>query len=459
MHEDPDPIERDLAGPTKRISFGLEGVGEWEILVPQTVYPPREDTLLLARALGTIQREPGLALEIGCGSGAISIVLASLGWSVETCDVNPMAVAAARGNAQTTGLSDMISISEGGVGEPGWNLPEGTDLVVWNLPYLDPEEDGRELAPIEDASMLDIPGGWSDILLKKIMDSEISEDCLVVLLQRTDPPSQSKSESWLKAGWACRTLRSLRMGDERLEAVCYWKPVNGNEPLILDECESTMDEAKKLDTSVWSRVLSLSQTTGRGRGGSRWMTTSGGLACTWVMPISDSELLNPGILQTSIGSVLSSALGCQCKWPNDLIDESGVKLGGILVESSTSESAVRVGIGINRDSTIVNGASVSGWKEVTGEISLMEVFAIIDSALASLFEKPSGVSRISTEELVEISWRGLANSLSRGVLIDVENGNSRVVGIDKGGRLEIESSGVARITDEVGRLDWVIPSG
>ena len=120
---------------------------------------------------------------------------------------------------------------------------------------------------------------------------------------------------------------------------------------------------------------------------------------------------------------------------------------------------MRVGIGINRDSTIVNGASVSGWKEVTGEISLMEVFAIIDSALASLFEKPSGVSRISTEELVEISWRGLANSLSRGVLIDVENGNSRVVGLDKGGRLEIESSGVARITDEVGRLDWVIPSG
>ena len=458
MHEGPDPPERDLTGPTKRISFGLEGVGDWELLVPQTVYPPREDTLLLAQALSTIQRESGLALEIGCGSGAISIVLASLGWNVEACDVNPIAVAAARGNAHTTGLSDMISISEGGVGEPGWNLPEGTDLVVWNLPYLDPEEDGRRLEPIEDASMLDIPGGWSDILLKKILDSKISEDCLVVMLQRTDPPSQSNSESWLKAGWACRTLGSLRMGDERLEAVCYWKPVNGNGPLILDECESTMDEAKKLDASVWGRVLSLSQATGRGRGGSRWRTTPGSLACTWVIPISDSELLNPGTIQTSIGSVLSSALGCQCKWPNDLIDESGVKLGGILVESSTSESAVRVGVGINRDSTIVDGASVSGWKEVTGKISLMEVFALLDSALASLFERPPGVPRISTEELVEISWRGLANSLSRGVLIDVENGNTRVVGLDSGGRLEIENSGVERITDEVGRLDWFILS-
>ena len=119
---------------------------------------------------------------------------------------------------------------------------------------------------------------------------------------------------------------------------------------------------------------------------------------------------------------------------------------------------MRVGVGINRDSTIVDGASVSGWKEVTGKISLMEVFALLDSALASLFERPPGVPRISTEELVEISWRGLANSLSRGVLIDVENGNTRVVGLDSGGRLEIENSGVERITDEVGRLDWFILS-
>ena len=47
---------------------------------------------------------------------------------------------------------------------------------------------------------------------------------------------------------------------------------------------------------------------------------------------------------------------------------------------------------------------------------------------------------------------------SRGVLIDVENGNTRVVGLDSGGRLEIENSGVERITDEVGRLDWIILS-
>ena len=76
------PSELDSSRPPRRVSFEIEGVGEWEVLVPQTVYPPREDTLLLARALASLRRSSGLAVEIGCGSGAISIVLASLGWRV-----------------------------------------------------------------------------------------------------------------------------------------------------------------------------------------------------------------------------------------------------------------------------------------------------------------------------------------------------------------------------------------
>ena len=452
------PSELDSSRPPRRVSFEIEGVGEWEVLVPQTVYPPREDTLLLARALASLRRSSGLAVEIGCGSGAISIVLASLGWRVETCDINPMAVAAARGNAQTAGLSNTILISEGGVGEPGWNLPEDTDLLVWNLPYLDPVDEGEKLDPIEDASMLDITGGWSDLLLEEIHDSNISDDCLIVMLQRTDPPSQSKSDSWLKAGWACRTLQSLRIGEERLEAICYWKPAGGIGPIVLEECESTMDEAKKLDASSWGRVLSLNQATGRGRRDTKWETFEGSLACTWIIPFSDNEILYPGLLQTSIGSALSSALGCNCKWPNDLIDERGIKLGGVLIESSTSESAVRIGVGINRDSTVVDGTEVSGWLEHSSEIELMDVFVLVDAAIASLFESHPNSSPMVESELLEISWKGLANYLSRGVFIECDVGSCRVVGLSVDGRLELEASGEVRTTDDVGSLDWTISS-
>ena len=111
------------------------------------------------------------------------------------------------------------------------------------------------MEPIEDASILDIPGGWSDELLKKIRDLNISEDCIVVMLQRTDPSSQSKSDSWLKSGWACRTILSERIGVERLEVKCFWKPARGFGPIVLEECESTMDEAKSLDQALWGRVL------------------------------------------------------------------------------------------------------------------------------------------------------------------------------------------------------------
>ena len=37
----------------------------------------------------------GIAMEIGCGSGLLSIALAN-NWEIESCDVNPFAVSAAK---------------------------------------------------------------------------------------------------------------------------------------------------------------------------------------------------------------------------------------------------------------------------------------------------------------------------------------------------------------------------
>ena len=78
--------------------------------MPRTVYPPREDTELLGRALLRLSGRQGSANEIGCGSGAISILLASMGWEVSACDVNPFAVAATRGNVERAGFEDLSLI-------------------------------------------------------------------------------------------------------------------------------------------------------------------------------------------------------------------------------------------------------------------------------------------------------------------------------------------------------------
>ena len=70
---------------------------KFHLLIPPTVYPPRDDTELFARRLTSIGPGRGRKLlEIGCGSGALTILASSLGWKVSACDINPYAVAAAR---------------------------------------------------------------------------------------------------------------------------------------------------------------------------------------------------------------------------------------------------------------------------------------------------------------------------------------------------------------------------
>ena len=60
--------------------FNIDGVGEWEISIADTVYPPREDTMMLCRAVSKLSKGTGSnAIEIGCGSGLVSMVLKTMG--------------------------------------------------------------------------------------------------------------------------------------------------------------------------------------------------------------------------------------------------------------------------------------------------------------------------------------------------------------------------------------------
>ena len=443
------------AGVASEMSFGVNSAGPWEITVPHTVYPPREDTVLLGLALMGLSGRGGSATEIGCGSGALSILLASMGWKVAACDVNPFAVAAARGNVERAGFSDAVSVEEGGPSEPGWRVQEGATLVVWNLPYLNPpEHDEPALEPIEEVSMSDIPEGWSDRLLQAMDDELIDPSCLVVLLHRTDPSSRSKPDSWIRNGWSYRKLDSMRMGEERLEVLGYWRPAAGEPPVIMDQCESTMDEAKRLHEGGWQSVLALSQNSGRGRRGSSWKTQEGGFACTWVLPSGTLERHHPGLIQTAVGAAVSYALGCYVKWPNDLVSEDGRKLGGILVEGSSESDCIRVGIGLNRHGDVVDGVPVAGWDEFIGAKSAIEVYNRLDSAISSLFEEHPLVPPVERNEMVDLSWKGLSRSLSVGVGLKLGGVSMRAVGLSPEGHLMTESNGIVETIDDIGELDW-----
>ncbi|MAK95866.1 MAG: hypothetical protein CL994_05940 [Euryarchaeota archaeon] len=97
---------------------------------------------------------------------------------------------------------------------------------------------------------------------------------------------------------------------------------------------------------------------------------------------------------------------------------------------------------------------VAGWLEFLPEMELMDIFALLDASIASLLESKEDIPEVSESDIVGLSWKGLANSLSKGTRIRLGETLPRIVGMDNSGRLEIEDSGNFSIIDEVGRLEW-----
>ena len=106
-----------------------------ELDVPEMVYYPREDSLLIAKVLENTDVKGKTVLEIGCGSGFLSVLLAKKGASVTAVDISEEAVETTKTNAETNGTkitilkSDLFSSVGGKFG-----------LIVFNPPYLPVEE-------------------------------------------------------------------------------------------------------------------------------------------------------------------------------------------------------------------------------------------------------------------------------------------------------------------------------
>ena len=99
------------------------------------VYPPSDDSILFIQSLDVKEGEK--VLEIGCGSGVVSIHCAKNGCKVTCGDINPKAVALARRNAEANGVQ--MEVFETDVYS---NIDGRFDTILFNLPYLPVDEDG-----------------------------------------------------------------------------------------------------------------------------------------------------------------------------------------------------------------------------------------------------------------------------------------------------------------------------
>ena len=427
--------------------------------IPRTVYPPREDSFLLKEILENLE-SGGKAMEIGCGSGILSIILAKNGWSLESCDINPYAIAAAKNNSESASVHKRINFREGGLGDEGFTIPQNTKLIFWNLPYLNPpSSDEPRLEWIEEASMSDLGDkGWGHQLVDFLEKNQenLEPDLLIILLQRKHPISPSTTNYWIELGWSHRIIKSIWIYDEKIEIVAYWKPGQGTPILFFEECQSTMEEVKKLPNIGWQRVATNNQIEGRGRRDSIWISDKKDLTATWNIRKSILKSTKPGIIQIIVGTRIASLLQEYCKWPNDICDKNGKKIAGILIEMDNQDEYLRIGVGINHTRKNIPGVETQGWSEKMPETTKMNLLKKVDAALSTLFEEHKLLPSNLLSDKIEIeSWRGISKLFSRGYSLKISNEKARVVGINDYGELITIYRGNEIIIEDLDNLNWL----
>jgi release factor glutamine methyltransferase len=155
-------IERRARGEPLAYIVGYKDFWTLRLAVTPAVLVPRPETeLLVERALALKPEGPARALDLGTGSGAIALALASERpqWQVTATDLSPEALTVAQANAGSHALTHVELLCG------DWFAPVGErrfDLIVSNPPYIgarEPElaaaalgfEPRSALSPGEDA--------------------------------------------------------------------------------------------------------------------------------------------------------------------------------------------------------------------------------------------------------------------------------------------------------------------
>ena len=104
---------------------------EMEFEVSEGVYEPREDSYLAAEYLWNMDIEGKKVLEIGTGSGFLSVISARKGAEVDAVDINPEALNDAERNAEDNNVE--IKLFRSDLFE---KVEEKYDMIIFNAPYL-----------------------------------------------------------------------------------------------------------------------------------------------------------------------------------------------------------------------------------------------------------------------------------------------------------------------------------
>ena len=466
-------IER-LARTAKKSVWISPTQQSFEFDLPATVYPPREDTSLLASSLQRLGLPNGSScLEIGCGSGAVSIHAATLGWRVVACDINPFAVACTQHHASLYGQS--ITVLEGGPGPKSdgtsaqWGGDRGYDVVMWNLPYLPrPSADDDVLGPMEESALIDTDEtGLFHRYVKRLSSGQLLNEkgiALAVVSSLLDGP-KACSIAW-RHGLAARVLSTASFDDgESLDLVVMWRPYSGSEIIHKSVVESTNTLLLDGNFPVGSRCTADKQLVGRGRRGRSWESLEGSIAASWIVDDGKNALHKPAD-QVHIGFNILQLLEhydpqrvCM-KWPNDLYIRSTKtspwkKFAGILFEGRTKGKGQRTVLGIGLNKHDVSESPYSSLEQLSPELLTEDILDQIHAIVASRFEffkQPLIPYSLPQYEAIDAAIVAGSNELGplfyRGFSVEVTG-----VGMD-GSLIVMDEHGTSFQVEEPEEIQW-----
>jgi biotin-[acetyl-CoA-carboxylase] ligase BirA-like protein len=315
-------------------------------------------------------------------------------------------------------------IREGGVGPEPFPFEKSYDLIIWNLPYIVPQEIEQVLGPMEEAALIDTDDqGLGNRFLCSITSNHLlAPKGRVLALGRENSVVDTKY-------LAHRVWDEIEFEDgERLELTCYWRPFEGATSTFLESTGST-NEDLFAKTGIGTHISTSWQTAGRGRRGRTWTSIEGSYAGSWI--VAEGSEINPGHLQLSGGLAVLKSLNkseLRLKWPNDILIGKR-KVCGVLAEGRTFEDGTRVvlGFGINLKSGEHNvDVEIATLEEIIN-IEHNEFDGRLNCELASLLESlddipPIRYSEIRSEVLKEM--RRMGKPMFKGEIYDDFNLNN-----------------------------------